>query len=75
MSHEIPESLPGVLYSSRTARRAPFGSLGYVTAEDIDELVAYVEEAEGRSSETRLDPRKSWRALLDIHREDLGVSA
>lgn len=44
--HEIPESLPGVLYSLQDGARSTVRArLGYVRADDITELVAYVEAA------------------------------
>lgn len=44
--HEIPESLPGVLYSLQEGARSTVRArLGYVRQEHIRELVAYVEAA------------------------------
>lgn len=46
LCHEIPETLPGVLYSLQDGARSTVRArLGYVTADDIAELVAYVENA------------------------------
>lgn len=46
LCHEIPESLPGVLFSLQDGARSTVRArLGYVTADDIAELVAYVEDA------------------------------
>ncbi|WP_433542115.1 hypothetical protein ACQP10_38520 (plasmid) [Streptosporangium sandarakinum] len=71
--HEIPESLPGVLYSLQDGAKSTVRArLGYVTAEDIDELVAYVEEA-GKVVE--LDWIREELGGIDITAEDLGVSA
>ncbi|MEV7014110.1 FtsK/SpoIIIE domain-containing protein [Streptosporangium sp. NPDC051022] len=46
LSHEIPESLPGLLFSIESgARRAVRARFGHVRNEDVEELVAYVENA------------------------------
>lgn len=73
LCHEIPESLPGVLYSLQDGARSTVRArLGYVTADDIDELVAYVEDAR---KVVELDWVRDELDGIDITAEDLGVSA